>query len=276
MQLVLGSAGQAKSDQSIGVEIVRDLVEQQRPVQIMDDHAVRGIAGEGGLHRFVEGGRIGGADRGRQGGVGMRCDFRKQRSVAGKEADVLRAGIDQRVEARGRERRRSRRRSRRACGRSAGLLIEAGVVAADRNGDQVILVERAADGREGSAAAGQEGIPLGDKAGQRGLLVLVLSVSAPPMAKLSTGTSSKRAQRIDIVGAAREAPRSKGWRERDPGDLEQVAVVGIAVAERNDLVDALRGGRGCGQCARGKQRQCDQAAILSWKILPEAASESRG
>ena len=106
----VGQRRAGKADQPIGVEIVRDLVEQQRPVQIMDDHAVRGIAGQGGLHRFVEGGRIrrcGSPAAGRVAG-----DFRKQRSVAGKEADVLRAGIDQRVEPRGREGRRSRRRGR--------------------------------------------------------------------------------------------------------------------------------------------------------------------
>ena len=102
----------------------------------------------------------------------------------------------------------SRAAAARAGQRAAGLLIEARVVAADRDGEQVVFAEACRDRREsGRAAAGEEGVILRSvKPGESPApLVLVLSVSAPPMAKLSTGTPSDLRQRVDIVGAARKA-----------------------------------------------------------------------
>ena len=62
------------------------------------------------------------------------------------------------------------------------------------------------------------------------------------MAKLSTGTPSSSAI-VSTKLVWSEAAVGIDGRPRNAEQLEQIAVVGIAIAERDDAVDALRRGR---------------------------------
>ncbi len=81
-------------------------------------------------------------------------------------------------------------------------------------------------------------------------------------------------QTVDIVGAAREAAgRIDGQRLRvGIAELEGIALVGVAVAERGDGVDALgRGGRrdrGDGKRGCAKQDTAKQSAVRHESLSP--------
>ena len=163
--------------------------------------------------------------------------------------------------------------------RSAGHLIEACVVAAGGDGNEIALVEHGSSAREQrrldphveelidfiGQAQGQvagEGCP--PSAGVQ--LVLFeppgkVRASAPPTAKLATGTFRISDKRVDIIRAARKAAGRvdlgdqrliRGVRcgvsdDRRARDTE----IGIAVTEGDDLIDSLgrsrRGDGGCGK-----------------------------
>jgi hypothetical protein len=84
-------------------------------------------------------------------------------------------------------------------------------------------------------------------------------------------------QRVDIVGAAGKASGGVdlGGNRVDARQLEGIAVVGIAVAERDDIVDPLGGGGRRGQPRGGEQRQGKQAAIKH-EVPPRMPHWTRG
>ena len=208
--------------------------------------------------------------------------------VAGEEADRRSPGRDQPVELGSRRRDRQLRRCAGAEQRAASLLIKAPVVAADRDGQQVVLVEGGRDIRKGCVLGSdvEELVDLIGKAertsGRNRQAVRVGSTPReglrhrPANREIRYGRVKDVRQRIDIVGAARKAAGgvNLGGYRVDPEDLEEIAVVGVAVPEGHDAIHALRlGRRGEGQGAGGKQRGGGQTTDAHDGSSPVAASE---
>ena len=157
------------------------------------------------------------------------------------------------------------------------LLVEAGVVAADRYGQQIVLAERAADGREGAAAAGKEGIRFGDEAQRRAVGVGVVGQRAADR-EIVDRRIEQLAERVDIVGAAGKAAgrideAAAGSR---PDQLEEIAVVGIAVAERDDIVDPLGLGRYAAVSALAASSEAANRRLLIMEIPPRSRVGTHG
>jgi hypothetical protein len=138
------------------------------------------------------------------------------------------------------------KRSRRQGKPGAAGLVDTRVVAADRDCDQIIFVESAADCRKHTAAASKIGIPFGDEArqlrrrqGSRGVGVPIVGQRTADR-EIIDRNIEQAAKRVDIVAAARKTPGRKGWLGRNSKDLKQIAIVGIAVAERDNALDTLR------------------------------------
>ncbi len=81
-------------------------------------------------------------------------------------------------------------------------------------------------------------------------------------------------QRVDIIGAARK-PAGRIDRQRlrvGVAELEGIAFVRIAVAEGDDIVDVLRGGRtgdrAGGECSGAQQGAANQSAIRHESLSP--------
>ncbi len=96
----------------------------------------------------------------------------------------------------------------------AAGLEEAGIVAADRDDQQVILVERAVNRREHPAAARQECVPFGGETGQQRAVGVDVAGQRAADREIVDRRIEQGPERVDIVGAAREAPGRKGRRER--------------------------------------------------------------
>ncbi len=250
-----------------------DGVADQRQVGVMNDHAVCGITRKRTLDCSVEAGRKGIAPclRGRVGG-----DFRQTRRIAGKEADILRSGRDQAIEIGGRA-------GSGELGSGGGLggrsCKGARIIAADRDGDEVSIAKVWSDCLErGGCATGEERADFERKAGKSEILVIIVGARAADGKVLDRGVKQLR-QRVDVIGAARKAPgriklldlraRCRGRPGVAKDQRGRIIVVGEAVTEGDDAVDALRrGGCGAGERGGGEQSAREQAVVSHDKSSP--------
>jgi len=172
-------------------------------------------------------------------------------------------------------RRAGQRAGRDAEGNVAGLVGPC-VVAADRDGDEIVLVERTA-GREDAAqrVAGQESVPFGDEAREACAVGVRVVGQGAADREVPHRYVEQLRERVDVIGSAGEAPGRIGLRRlwRDGGEnLEKIAVVGEAVAKSDDLVDPLgrgrRGDGGCGKRGGAKKYAAKQLAVRHGKSSP--------
>ena len=234
----------------------------------MDHRAVRGIAGERLLHRIVERGAERGPDR-RARRVGG--DLGQSAGVAGEEADRRSAADHQPVELRARTGGGAGTGGAGKREAAAELLVEARIVAADRDGQQVAFVEIGVDRRKHGRlrayvedlvdlvleALATQRVAIGRVEAKQGV------VGARERAAdrvVGDGNVEQLGQGVDIVGAARKAPGAVDLERAGVvvAEREGVAGVGIAVADGDDLVDLLGGGRSSGQATErgcGEQRE---------------------
>ena len=156
---------------------------------------------------------------------------------------------EERIETLGRRRRRHRRGGVRPRQRTAADPIAARIIAADREGDEIRAREapparrdHRLHARHVDRAAIGERLPLLLEAGQEAVQRDVAAV-CPRAADgiIVLADAVRRGQRIDEIGAAREASGRifRQWEERPELRLG-VADIGIAVAERDDPIEARR------------------------------------
>ena len=281
-----GRAGQP--GQAVGGIVRLDAQADQVEVQVMDDHPVGGIARQRVAHRPVEALEKGVADGEGGGRVGLKIHFGDVGGVAGEVTDGRGAGIDQQVEpglrksGRGGARggRAGQRSDRDAQGHAAGL-VDARVVAADRDRQQVSRAKGSTDGGEGgrARAAAQKAAKFGREAERRAGVGVELAGKRAANGEIDDRRVEDLAERIDIVGAARKTPGGigTGGQGVDADEPKEVSGVGVAVAECDDATDPLGGGRaGKGDERGGGEQRLRENAGIQHETDPPQGRFGRG
>ena len=266
-----GWVGEGRADQvgdAIGRRGCGDARADQPDVEIVHDRAIGGIARQRGLDPGVEGRAERAQDLLRSGVTGdARRGFGLERDVA----DVACARADQRVHAAGEVGHRHICRGSCSGDGSASPLIAVGVISADGERKQVIRPEfRRGRGEQGSAT-GKKASYFGLETERRRRRHIGKAGGCAADREIDHRRIQQRAQRIDIIGPAREAPGGVDHRRNrvDAADAEQIAGVGIAVTKGDDARDALRRcGRGGNQRGGGKQRCRYETTNSHEKFLP--------
>ena len=129
-------------------------------------------------------------------------------------------------------------------GEAEAALEGAGVVAADRDDEQVVRPERAAHPRKGRrAAAGEEGLVFGDEARDAGSVDVAVVGEGAADREIVVLHREQLRHGVDEIGAARETAGVIDGGRRDAEQLEQIAGVRIGIAEGDDPRHPLRRGR---------------------------------